>query len=116
MGMTTIQEHLTTASKMADSDKVVTYLVRRETGDETRVECVAARMIEGKPLVLLQVNCRRIFFKKTLDFWNLIDTYNPDVIGTESWLSENICNAEVFRTDYRTFRRDRHTHIGEVFV
>ena len=47
---------------------------------------------------------------------NLIDTYNPDVIGTESWLSENICNAEVFRADNKTFRRDRHTHGGEVFL
>jgi len=44
-------------------------------------------MIDGKPLVLLQVNCRSIH-KKTLDFWNLIDTYNPDVvICTESWIS-----------------------------
>ena len=56
--MTTIQEHLTTAWKMADSDKVMTNPARWET----KVEGVAARMahmIEGKPLVLLQVNCRR---------------------------------------------------------
>jgi hypothetical protein len=62
---------------------------------------------EGKPLVLLQVNCRSIC-NKTLEFWNLIDTYNPDVvIGTESWLSEEISSAEIFRDDYITFRRDR---------
>ena len=49
------------------------------------------------PLVLLQVNCRSTY-KKTLDFWNLTDTYNPGVvIGSESWLSEEISNAEVFR-------------------
>jgi hypothetical protein len=68
---TTIREHLTTA----DSDKVMTNPARRETEDETRVECVAARvahMIEGTPLVLLQVNCRSFFFfNKTLGFWNL---------------------------------------------
>ena len=56
-------------------------------------ECVAAtveHMSEGKPLVLLQVNCRSIC-NKILEFWNLIDTYNPDVvIGTESWLSEEL--------------------------
>jgi hypothetical protein len=35
-------------------------------------------------------------------------TYNPDVIiGMESWLREVISNAEVFRDDYTTFRRDR---------
>jgi hypothetical protein len=35
------------------------------------------------------------------------DTYNPDVaIGTESWLSEEINYAKVFRADYITFRRD----------
>jgi len=62
---------------------------------------------------LLQVNCRSIY-NKTLDFWNLIDTYNSDVvIGTESWLSGEISNAEVFRADYRTFRRDRHIGCGE---
>ena len=73
-------------------------------------ECVAATVThisEGKPLVLLQGNCRSIC-NKILEFWNLIDTYNPDVvIGKESWLSEEIKNSEVFRDDYITFRRDR---------
>jgi hypothetical protein len=73
-------------------------------------------MIEGKPLVLLQIKCKSIH-NKTLNFLNLIDTYNPDVvIGTESWLSEGIKNAEVFRADYTTFRRDRHTRGDGVFV
>jgi len=83
----TIQKHLTSAWKTAESDTVMTNLARRETEDETKEECSAATMvpmIEGKPLVLLQVNCRSIY-NKTLDFWNLIDTYNPDVvIGMES--------------------------------
>jgi len=86
---------------------------------KTKEECLAATvapMLEGKPLVLLEVNCRSIY-NKTVDFWNLIDTYNPDVvIGTESWLSEEISNEEVFRADYTTFRRDRHTHSGGVFM
>jgi hypothetical protein len=38
----------------------------------------------GGSLVVLQVNCRSIY-NKLLEFWNLIDTYNPDIIiGTES--------------------------------
>jgi len=47
--------------------------VRKETEEETREECVAAtvaHMNEGKPTVLLQVNCRSMY-NKTLDFWNL---------------------------------------------
>jgi len=43
----------------------------------------------------------------------LVDTYNPDdVMGTESWLSEEIDNAKVFRDDYINFRRDRSTRVG----
>jgi len=82
-------------------------------------ECVAAtvsHLSEGNQLVLLQVNCRSIC-NKILEFWNLIDTHNPDVvIGTESWLSEEIINAEVFRDDFITFRRDRCSRGGGVFI
>ena len=46
-----------------------------------------------------------------------MDTYNPDVvIGTESWLKEDISNTEVFRTDFTTLRRDRSTCGGGVFI
>jgi hypothetical protein len=34
----------------------------------------------------------------------------------ESWLSEEINNAEAFRDDYITFRRDRSTRGGGVFI
>jgi hypothetical protein len=45
------------------------------------------------------------------------DTYNPDVIiGTESWLREDIGNTEVFRDEHTTFRRDRTTRGRGVFV
>jgi len=51
------------------------------------------------------------------EFWNLIDAYNPDVIiGTESWLSKEINNAEVFRDDYITFRRDRCSRGVGIFI
>jgi hypothetical protein len=71
----------------------------------------------GKSLVLLQVNYRSIY-NKALEFWNLVDTYIPDIaIGTESWLREEIGNTEIFRTDLTTFRRDRHERVGEyIFV
>jgi len=61
---------------------VSTNPARRETEDETKEECVTAKvahMTEDKPSVLLQVNCRSIY-NKALDFWNLIHTYNPDVV------------------------------------
>jgi hypothetical protein len=84
-----------------------TDMVRRETEDEAKEECLVATVApktDGKLLVLLQVNCRSIY-NKTLDFWNLINTYKPDVVtGTEPWLSEEISNVEVFRADYTTFR------------
>jgi len=44
-------------------------------------------------------------------------TYNPGVIiGTESWLREEIINAEVFRDDYSIFRRDRCTGGVGMFI
>jgi hypothetical protein len=101
MGMTTTQEHLTSAWKKAESDNVTTNTARREAEDKTKKECVAARVThitEGKSLGLMQVNSMRIN-NKTLDFCNLNDTCNQDVIGTESWLSGEIRNAEVFRAD-----------------
>jgi hypothetical protein len=104
-------------SMNAESDGPTAKLEREETEDAPKEESEAAaggRTSEGKPLVLLQVNCRSIC-NKTLEYWNLIETYNPDVIlGTESWLSDEINNAEVFRDNYITFRRDRCSRGGGV--
>ena len=87
-----------------------------EIAEEEYVPSAEGHSPEGSPLVLLQVNCRSIC-NKILEFWNLMDTYNPDVvIGTESWLSEEINNAEVFRDDYIIFRRDRCSRGGGVFI
>ena len=81
---------MTSAWKTAESDTEKTISVRRENEGETEEENLAATVApkcEGKPLVLIQVNYRSSY-NKNLDFWNLIDTYNPDVIiGTESWLT-----------------------------
>jgi len=109
---------MTAGWKMAESDEPTTKPERRETEDKAE-ECLAATVLHisgSKPLVVLQVNCRSIC-NKDLEFWNLIDTYNTDVvIGTESWLSEEINNAEIFRDDYRTFWRDRCSRGGGVFI
>jgi len=77
---------------------------------------VAVSEGSGGALVILQVNCRSIY-NKVLEFWNLVDAVNPDVIiGTESWLKEDIEDAEVFRADYTTYRRDRSIRGGGVFI
>jgi hypothetical protein len=63
---------------------------------------------ESKSLVSLQVNCASNY-NKSLEFWNLADTYNPDIIiGAELWLREEVGNLEIFRADFTTFRRDRY--------
>jgi hypothetical protein len=86
-----------------------------ETKDEIQTMAQAYKF-GGKSLVFLQVNCRSIY-RKALEFWNLVDTYNPDIIiGTESWLREEIGNTEIFRADFTTFRRDRHARGGGVFI
>jgi hypothetical protein len=86
---------------------------KRKDGTRDEILTMApAYKIDGKSLVLLQVNCRSIY-NKALEFWNSVDMYNPDIIiGTESWLGEDIGNAEIFRADFTTFRRDRHTRGG----
>jgi hypothetical protein len=79
---------------MAESDKK-TQIQRGGRKDETQEECLEATVAlktEGKPLVLLQVKCRSVY-NKILDFWNFTDTYKPDVICTESWLSEEFSIA-----------------------
>jgi hypothetical protein len=64
---------------------------------------------------LLQVNCRSVY-NKELELWNLVDTYNSDiVIGKESWIKEDINNAEAFRSDFTTFIRDRSGCCGGEF-
>jgi hypothetical protein len=56
-------------------------------------------------------------YNKILDFWNLVDTSNSDVVmGNESRLREKIRNVEVFRVDFTTFRTGRRALIGRVFI
>ena len=86
---------MTSAWQKAEINTETTDTARREIEDETKEECLTASVAnktEGKPLVLLQVNCSSIY-NKTLDFGTSL-THNPDVvIFTESLLSEEINKA-----------------------
>ena len=85
-------------------------LMSREVEVWSRIKSIAETSvcrIEGNSLLVLQVNCRSVY-NKILEFWNLVDTYKPDVIiCTDSWLKEDIGNAEIFRVHFTTFRRGR---------
>ena len=82
---TSTEAHTTAGWKMAESDEPTTKPERSEIEEKAEEQCVATKkghISGGTPLVLLQVNSR-IICNKVLEFWNLIDTYNPDVvIGT----------------------------------
>ena len=42
------------------------------------------------------------------EFYCFVDAKKPDVIvGTESWLSPDICDSEVLPCDYMSLRADR---------
>lgn len=78
MRQKSIQENLTLGWRMAEREMATKNLARSET-EEKLLTTTAAHRIEGKSLVLLQVNCSSIY-NKSLDFWNLVDTYNADVV------------------------------------
>jgi hypothetical protein len=107
----------TEAKGNAEKELTDNALMKRKGGTRDEIHTmVSVHKNEDKSLVLLQVNCRSIY-NKALEFWNLVDTYNPDIIiGTESWLREEIRNAEIFRADITTFRRERHVRGGGVFI
>ena len=64
---------------------------------------------------LIVINCQSIKSKKA-SFENLISTYDPDFfVGTESWLSPDITNNEIFPPGYIIHRRDRPDGYGGVF-
>ena len=77
------------AEENAEKEMVVNADKKRKGGARDEIQTtVLVHVNEGKSLVLLQVNCRSIY-NKALEFWNLVDTYNADIIiGTESWLRE----------------------------
>ena len=64
-------------------------------------------MRNRRGLTLALLNCRSIRSEaKARDFVMFVREHNPDIIlGTESWLSDDVSDAEIFPSDYVTYRR-----------
>lgn len=63
-------------------------------------------MFQG--MTVLTINFRSIR-GKVLDFHSLLNVYKPSIVlGTESWLSEEINDSEIFPCNYIIFRNDRN--------
>ena len=63
------------------------------------------------------INCQSLKSKKT-SFENLVSScsYDPDIfVGTESWLSSEIANNEIFLSGYTIYRRDHPDGYGGIF-
>ena len=72
--------------------------------------------VNKNSLKIINVNCQSLWAKR-LEFSHLVESTKPDVvIGTESWLHENISNSSVFPEDFTVYRRDRGTRGGGVFI
>ena len=78
---------------------------------------------KAKPKPLNQIKVMNINFQsivnKVSEFHCFIDTEKPDVvIGTESWLTPDISNNEIFPPGYTPYRADRSatTRGGGVFI
>ena len=72
------------------------------------------------PLRILNVNCRSVVNNKG-EFYHMLNELNPDiVVGTESWLTPDIQNSEIFPTElnYSVHRRDREINKigGGIFI
>ena len=67
-----------------------------------------------RKLTLALLNCRSIRSEeKSREFEIFLREHNPDVVmGTESWLSADISDAEVFPQNYIVYRKDRNNKKG----
>ena len=54
---------------------------------------------------------------KKVELAQVASTYNPEVIlGTETWLNNEIQSSEIFPQNYTAFRRDRKDGFGGVVI
>ena len=61
------------------------------------------------------LNCQSIQAKKPA-FHAMVHQYHPDfIVGTESWLTADILNNEIFPHGYNVYRKDRPDGYGGVF-
>ena len=69
-----------------------------------------------KPLRAIIVNCQSVKNKKA-QLHALINGSAPDIVfGTESWLTPDISNSEIFPENYTVYRKDRPDGHGGVFI
>ena len=67
---------------------------------------------QPKKLKMLNVNCQSVV-NKVADLLSLINTHQADIIvGTESWLTNDIHDNEIFPNEYTVYRKDRVTAKG----
>ena len=79
-------------------------------------EIHSSKITPNRKIKLLSLNCQSLKNKRN-EFRTLIETHQPDIItGTESWLNENIPSSNYFPVNYETFRRDRTTPGGGIFI
>ena len=88
-----------------------------ETGPitNTKRKCnYADRATRDRELSFALLNCRSIRSEtKAREFQLFVREHGPDVImGTESWLSNDINDAEIFPPNYVTYRKDRCDRTG----
>ena len=78
---------------------------------------ISAHLHTAGQLRILNVNCQSICAKKH-EFAYLIESTKPDIIiGTESWLNDDMSNKSVFPTEnYNVIRRDRGSRGGGIFI
>ena len=49
--------------------------------------------------------------------YSFIYQHNPNiVVGSQSWLTDSICNSEIFSDTYRVYRHDQLDGYGRVFL
>ena len=84
---------------------------------KTRSNTYTKKSRSDTTLRILVVNCQSIKNKKQ-EQENLVETSKPDImIGTESWLSNDIQSTEIFPSGFTPYRKHRKTDShGGVFI
>ena len=73
---------------------------------------------KGKPTRILNINCQSVL-KNREAFASILDSIGCNIVtGTESWLTNNVKDNEIFPPAYTIYRRDRETgqRGGGVFI
>ncbi|KAL8615260.1 hypothetical protein ACOMHN_051752 [Nucella lapillus] len=70
----------------------------------------------NRPLRILNVNLHSAA-GKVPEIHHLLQSLRPDVlIGTETWLDQDIASSELFPPEYKIYRRDRNRNGGGVLI